>query len=119
MTQEEIKMILNKTMGYFDKYSVVELYAHIQAYRRALRMESNSKVSFSYALDCYINDVFYPVMIHLTENKILKQIVRKYGLSYAYLIITECLLDSKKLTRDEYLSKVSFRTEDIKKKIAA
>lgn len=119
MTQKEINMILNKTMDCFNNYSVVEVYAHIQAYRRALTKESNSKVSFSEALDCYINDVFQPVMIHLTENKILKQIVRKYGLSYAYLIITECLLDSKKLTRDEYLSKVSFRTEDLKKKIAA
>ena len=55
----------------------------------------------------------------MRNDKTLKKIIKKYGFSYAYLIVTECLISSKMLTPFEIIQRVSFRTEDLKKRIAA
>ena len=119
MTDKEIDMILTKTMYVFNMQEAIEIYVHIQAYRRALAHELIKEVSFKKALDSYITDIYLPIIQKMKADKKLKRIVKKYGLSYAYLIITECLISSKKLTLNEMLERVSLRAEDLKKRIAA
>lgn len=119
MTNKEIDMILAKTMYVFSWQEAIEIYVHIQAYRRALTYSIKRKISFLEAIDAYIIDIYLPIIEKIKHDKKLKKIVKKYGLSYAYLIITECLISSKRLTLNEMLERVSLRTEDLKKRIAA
>lgn len=119
MTNKEIDMILEKTMNGFNVLEANEIYVHIQAYRRALTNEFKSKVTFAEALNHYIEDIFLPVSNNMRNDKTLKKIIKKYGFAYSYLIVTECLISSKKLTPFEMIQRVSFRTEDLKKRIAA
>ena len=117
MTDKEIDMILAKTMYVFNSKEAIEIYVHVQTYRRALM--NGKKITFLDALEEYITNIYIPIITYIKNDRKLKRLVKKYGLSYSYLIITDCLLSSKKLTLDEINQRVSYRTEDLKKKIAA